>query len=404
EEVAEEPAEVAEEPEEVAEEPAEVAEEPEEVAEEPEEVAEEPAEEPAPQSIDDFLAAILREGAASDDEPVSSVSGLVFDEPEAVSEEVEAVAEEVAEEPTVELEPALVVDEAEAVVEEAEAVAEEVAEEEPVAAVEEAVEAVEEEVVTPEDLGLEVPEFKEEPAAEEEEVAEETAEPEPEVVEEVSAAETAPEKETDALSIEELEQDLFGTVSSGEVEKEATKKIDKFYTLYRKNEEFQRLLDEEYNKLKAAGGPAPEPALPDSEPVEVKKSNKQIEDATIYQDFDLEKEAAKLKAEQEKAAAGEVDAKAVVGAVAATAATAAAVTAGGQTEESEIEYEEVDKGGGFLTVLAVIIAILLIVLLGVILVLNFMPDSAIALKIDSIIENITSHFTAVDVMGKRFLL
>ena len=77
---------------------------------------------------------------------------------------------------------------------------------------------------------------------------------------------------------------------------------------------------------------------------------------------------------------------------------------GREKDEDEIEYEEVDKGGGFLTVLAVIIAILLIILLGVILVLNFMPDSSIALKIDSIIENITSHFTAVDVMGKKFLL
>ena len=54
--------------------------------------------------------------------------------------------------------------------------------------------------------------------------------------------------------------------------------------------------------------------------------------------------------------------------------------------------------------LAVIIAILLIVLLGIILVLNFMPDSALAFKIDSVIENITSHFTAVDVMGKQLLL
>ena len=63
-----------------------------------------------------------------------------------------------------------------------------------------------------------------------------------------------------------------------------------------------------------------------------------------------------------------------------------------------------EKGGGFLTVLAVIIAILLIILLGVILVLNFMPDSSLALRIDSIIENITSHFTAVDVMGKTLLL
>ena len=181
-------------------------------------------------------------------------------------------------------------------------------------------------VLTAEDL--EVPTFKEAPA----EVVEETAPVVEEVVEEAApvveaapaveeaaeeapAAEAAPEaapekKETDALSIEELEQDLFGSSAAPEAEIEATKKIDKFYTLYRKNEEFQRLLDEEYNKLKAAGGPVPEPALPDNEPKEVK--HKKIEDATIYQDFDLEKEAAKLRAEQEKAAENAAEAKSVV--------------------------------------------------------------------------------------------
>ena len=226
---------------------------------------------------------------------------------------------------------------------------------------------------------------------------------------EVQAEEPAP-KETDALSLEDLEKDLFGSaVPEGEVE--ATKKIDKFYTLYRKNEEFQRLLDEEYNKLKAAGGPAPEPAIPDEEPV----SNKKIEDATIYQDFDLEKEAAKLREEQAKAEAAEAEAaeeaaklagaeSSAAPVAAATAAAATGVAIATADKNEELEYEEYEKGGGFLTILAVIIAILLIVLLGIILVLNFMPESAIAFKIDSIIENITSHFTALDVMGREVLL
>ena len=141
------------------------------------------------------------------------------------------------------------------------------------------------------------------------------------------------------MSLEELEQDLFGGAATSGGEVEATKKIDKFYTLYRKNEEFQRLLDEEYNKLKAAGGPAPEPAIPEpEEPAPAKK----IEDATIYQDFDLEKEAAKLREEQAKAAADAAEAVPAVeadaektelvspgtaAAVAATAAGAVAVAA-----------------------------------------------------------------------------
>ena len=35
---------------------------------------------------------------------------------------------------------------------------------------------------------------------------------------------------------------------------------------------------------------------------------------------------------------------------------------------------------------------------------NFAPDSAIAIKVDSFIENITSHFTVIEVMGKHILL
>jgi len=62
---------------------------------------------------------------------------------------------------------------------------------------------------------------------------------------------TEPPKPTDAVSLEDLEKDLFGPVDDAEeTEAETTKKIDKFYTLYRKNEEFQRLLDEEYSRLK----------------------------------------------------------------------------------------------------------------------------------------------------------
>lgn len=51
---------------------------------------------------------------------------------------------------------------------------------------------------------------------------------------------------SDAVAISDLEKQIFNTES---IEDAETKKIDKFYTLYRKNEEFQRLLDEEYEKL-----------------------------------------------------------------------------------------------------------------------------------------------------------
>ena len=385
-------------------------------------VEEEIAEPEKPKTIDDFLAAILRDGA--EEAPAEPVMEPMFTEPEVSADEdlgvVLTAADLVLEEPEeISAEPEPVIEEPVVTV------AEPAADEEEPVVLEEVVEAATELAEEPSgfEIGLsdlieadvpveEVAPVAPEPVEEIVEVAETVAEPAEEILdiplEPEAPAEEPAEKETDALSLEDLEKDLFGSaVPEGEVE--ATKKIDKFYTLYRKNEEFQRLLDEEYNKLKAAGGPAPEPAIPDEEPV----SNKKIEDATIYQDFDLEKEAEKLREEQAQAeaAAAEEAAKAAkadavtASAAAPVAAAAAAGAAMAVTDKNEeLEYEEVEKGGGFLTILAVIIAILLIVLLGIILVLNFMPESAIAFKIDSIIENITSHFTAVDVMGRQLLL
>ena len=82
------------------------------------------------------------------------------------------------------------------------------------------------------------------------------AEPVP-VVRDVADVENVAAKVSDAVSFEDLEKELFGEVSD-DAEPETTKKIDKFYTLYRKNEEFQRLLDEEYSRLKGENIQIPE--------------------------------------------------------------------------------------------------------------------------------------------------
>lgn len=55
-------------------------------------------------------------------------------------------------------------------------------------------------------------------------------------------------KDQNSMSLEDLENDIFGGAPDAD-DLEATRKIDKFYTLYRKNEEFQKLLDAEYSKL-----------------------------------------------------------------------------------------------------------------------------------------------------------
>ncbi len=224
------------------------------------------------------------------------------------------------------------------------------------------------------------------------------AEPEPKSDAEPAEAEA---KETDALSIEELEKNLFGEDNA---ESETTKKIDKFYTLYHKNDEFQRLLDEEYKKLKTGGVQTADPVAPQEEP------RRQIEDATIYQPLDkpLEELAREEVSVPRFEGASMVDTIAMPAVnpeqIAPTPAAspvidnepkkaASKVEPEDNEELSEVDYEEVDKGGTLLTVLAVIVALLLVVMLGVILVVYFAPDSGAAMWIDSIIENITSHFS-----------
>jgi hypothetical protein len=250
-------------------------------------------------------------------------------------------------------------------------------------------------------------EFKEIPAV-----------PEPVVVQAESE-----NKPTDAMSLEDLESDLFGDSLSADAEAEVTKKIDKFYTLYRKNEEFQKLLDEEYNKLKM-----------DTEPSAVQKEIaaamgtpapvKQAEDKTIYQGLEEIKEIEALKAAQtqpEESKPAEVKAPPVELVDDTTPSDTMSKKERKQAEKErrkkekelakqqkkapvEEDYDSVEQGSTFLTVIAVIIAILLVFLLAVILVLNFAPDSGIALQIDSVIENITSHFGALDAGNGEYLL
>ena len=392
-------------------------------------------------------------------------------EPEIAEEAVEEVVEKVVEE------VAPVEEAVEEVVEEA-APAEDIVEEvvEEAAPVEEAVEEVVEEAApveetyeeAVEDLYLQdfepferAPrEFKDEPEEAVEEVVEEAA-PVEEIVEEVveeaapveeiveevveeaapveeaveeMAEEAAPveeeatmPKKTDALSLEELERDLFGDNLAEEAEAEETKKIDKFYTLYRKNEEFQRLLDEEYEKLKHGGGLTEEekaavdavPKMADVEaakaaaaaapvaaavgavaaeviPVENKKAYRQVEDETIY--MSKEELDAKLKAEAAAIAAAKTPEEVPADKAAKKKAEKKA------KKNVEVEYEDVESGSKFLTVLAVIIALILIVLLAVILILQIAPDSGIAAWIDSLIESIASSSGLVEPFNGQFLL
>lgn len=173
------------------------------------------------------------------------------------------------------------------------------------------------------------------------------------------AAEADVLKDSDALSLEALERDLFGELPGEEAEAEETKKIDKFYTLYRKNEEFQRLLDEEYDKLKGEGqaepaapaaetaapaaAPAPQevpgtaaptaapaPAVQEAVPAEESRAYRQIEDETIYQAFEVPEELIKDKAAGASPVVERVQAGQTAAPAAAPAQAPAPVEAEGQ--------------------------------------------------------------------------
>lgn len=322
------------------------------------ETKEEPQTE-APANIAAFAEALNTESAPSYEPSIFEPVALETADEEKEAEDAEDSAEETVEpvaEPAYAAEP--VVEEAEEVSEEA---TEQVADLADFAA--DVAVATEETVAT---------EAAEEPADYEEELP--LIDPTPEVEEELSLlGEEEPEEEqeekadeepsTDAMSVEELEKDLFGEVSEEDIVAEETKKIEKFYTLYKKNEEFQRLLDEEYDRLR----------------------NEEAEEVPTV--------SAILEKTEEKA-----EDVPVVKQEAPQAVEAAPVT-----EVIKDAEEAPSKGGTALTVIAVIVAVLLVILLAVILILNFAPDSGLAIKLDSVIETITSYFSAVDAPGK-FLL
>lgn len=243
------------------------------------------------------------------------------------------------------------------------------------------------------------------------ELSDEEPEEEDEVVEVI--AEEPVSEDTDAVSLEELEKDLFGDAEISE-EPEATKKIDKFYTLYKKNEEFQKLLDEEYNKLQ---GEDKVPHVDDFVPVEVIKDEPVADDFEVLEFKESEEVVADTVEEtvepvvaavaepvKEVASSAKEDAMAAKKAEKEAAKAAKAAAKAAKKAEKAEQADDEEAGGSALTVIAVIIAALLVVLLAVILVLNFAPDSGIAMKIDAVIETITSYFSVADSFNGHFLL
>jgi hypothetical protein len=225
----------------------------------------------------------------------------------------------------------------------------------------------------------------------------------------------------EAMPIDELESDLFGENYEGE-DIEATRKIEKFYTLYRKNEEFQKLLDEEYEKLQAGSADYTlmddvlseydgEPSFAEKVDEAEKKSAETDEKVKEEASEAVKREAEKFGGEKAPEPVKEAEAAGAAAAAAepVKAAEAPKVTASSdadgkvsaealaktQNAPEIVADEEPEKGGG-LVVAAVVVAVLLLLLLIVILILNFAPDSAVALKLSEWISNFTSLAAAND--------
>ena len=230
-------------------------------------------------------------------------------------------------------------------------------------------------------------------------------------------------KETDAMSIDDLEKDLFGNELGEDAEAEATKKIDKFYTLYKKNEEFQKLLDEEYNKLQSEEGEGQandlEALMAQQLAAQQMQQQQQMQEQQMQQQQMIQQQMQQQQMQQQQMqqqqmqqfAPQPVQQQPVQQFVAPveeerplSKKELKAQKKAAKKAAKPVRDDDEESGGNALTIIAVVIAVLLVILLAVILILNFAPDSGLGLKLDSMIQNITSHFSALEGIKDEFLL
>ena len=209
----------------------------------------------------------------------------------------------------------------------------------------------------------------------------------------------------EVMSIDDLQKDLFGT-DVDDAGMEATRKIDKFYTLYRKNEEFQQLLDEEYKKLQdgSADYTLMEDVLAEyqdeeeTEETPVEAHHETVEVAVKAESAKLE--AAKKDAGSELSNSANVTEPITAATTLVSSPAQAAVNTASKASSvapSVVDDDdEESRKGGVLTVIAVIVAILLVLLLVVILILNFAPDSSVAQRISEVIGKFTNFASLGD--------
>ena len=195
------------------------------------------------------------------------------------------------------------------------------------------------------------------------------------------------DEESDAIPVDEIERELFGETTDEDIEAEATKKIDKFYTLYKKNEEFQKLLDEEYNKLKTEDGvPHVDELLAEEPKVKMEKFEEETVAPSPIPEVKEEPKQEESKKEEPKKEESKKEEK----------PKKEKVKKEKPSKNKDAEGEGVAyEGGNKLTIVAVILAALLVIVLAMIIVMYVAPYSGLAIKIDSIIQTFSSLFSSV---------
>ena len=191
-------------------------------------------------------------------------------------------------------------------------------------------------------------------------------------------------KDQNSMSLEDLENDIFGGAPDAD-DLEATRKIDKFYTLYRKNEEFQKLLDAEYSKLQ--GEDIDDDVTDAMNSILGTQPEAPVQEAPQAPQM---QEAAPQENPSSMSLSAAVNAAAPSAPAEAVQETGKKAKKKAKKVKEEADYDE--KGGSVLTVIAIVVAVLLVVLLGIILILNFAPESGIAQTLNEVIGNYTNFF------------
>lgn len=246
-------------------------------------------------------------------------------------------------------------------------------------------------VATPKEKEIETEAYEQVP------IEEDKTEPDKEIEEYVFGEDSLLDESSDTLEDDLLADGLF----ADEEEAEATKKIEKFYTLYRKNEEFQKLLDEEYRKLQ--GGLAQE---------EIDELGDTDDRFDVYADTSsvaaLETETHKnsadktpaLKNEDEKVSKKEPE---ILKEDIKPDKKEEKKTKEDKSPKVAEAEEEQEQGSNALTVIAIVIAVLLVLLLVMILIMNFAPNSGIGKGLSNMLGNFTNLFGDANSTNGRLL-